>query len=282
MIDQDPFTEPASSVATTLNAPDIGATTQYSVATSSPSTRMRGDTSCASAPSAPLDLIRIAVERGAPIEYLERLIALKERVEASEAERAFNVAVANLRGEVIKIEKNQVVLDGPLRGRRYANLSDWVHGVSDALSKHGLSVRWSCHDESKDWIRIDCHLRHSIGHSESASMSGPVDPIKSQSWLQAKATTVNYLERYTIKMVLGLAEVDADTDGAGPPAVAQASDVALKPADRDALQAGEDAATKGMSALTKWWSDLSPHQRGELTSHFGALRAAARKFDGDR
>lgn len=168
-------------------------------------------------PGSPTHLLMMAVERGMSLEYLERLIGLQERMEARDAEKAFNQAVADLRGEVIRIEKNQTIKDGPMKGKSYADLQSWVHGVSEALSKHGLSVRWSPLEDSKEWIRIECILRHRSGHKDAASFSGPPDTSGAKNAMQARASTVSYLERYTLKMVLGLAEGGDDDDGNGGP-----------------------------------------------------------------
>lgn len=167
------------------------------------------------APGTPAHLLMVAVERGLSLEYLERLIGLQERMEGREAEKAFNDAVASLRGEIIHIEKNKTITDGPMKGKSYADLQSWVHGVSEALSKHGLSVRWNPLQDDKDWIRIECILRHRGGHKESAAFGGPPDTSGAKNTIQARGSVVSYLERYTLKMVLGLAEGGEDDDGNG-------------------------------------------------------------------
>lgn len=166
-------------------------------------------------PGSPAHLVMLAVERGLSLEYLERLIGLQERMEARNAEKLFNEAVAALRGEVIRIDRNQTIKDGPMKGKSFADLQSWVHGVSEALSKHGLSVRWNVLQDDRDWIRIECILRHRGGHREAAAFGGPPDTSGAKNPIQSRASTVSYLERYTLKMVLGLAEGGEDDDGNG-------------------------------------------------------------------
>lgn len=162
----------------------------------------------------PLDLMRIAIERGTDMAQLEKLMALQERWEAGEARKAFNVSFAKFKSEAVLIVKNKQVTDGPLKGKAYAELFSVVNAVTPALSAHGLSVSWKLTKDEEKWIEVTCSIRHSSGHSESVSMGGPPDSGGAKSPIQGRASTVTYLERYTLKAITGLAEQDDDTDGA--------------------------------------------------------------------
>jgi hypothetical protein len=149
------------------------------------------------------------------IAKLEKLLAMKERWEADEARKAFNVAFASFKAEAIEIVKNKGVTDGPLKGKRYAELFSVVNSVTPALSRHGLSASWKLTKDEKDWIEVTCTLRHVLGHSEAVSMSGPPDQGGAKNPIQARASTITYLERYTLKAACGLAEQGDDNDGNG-------------------------------------------------------------------
>ena len=163
----------------------------------------------------PADLLAIAVNQGADLDKLERLMALQERWQAGEARKAYDAAFAAFKAEAVTIIKNRQVTDGPLKNKRYAELFAVVNAVTPALSKHGLSSSWKLTKDDKDWIEVTCFLKHTAGHVESVSMGGPPDAGGAKNAIQARASTVSYLERYTLKAICGLSEQDEDTDGAG-------------------------------------------------------------------
>lgn len=146
---------------------------------------------------------------------LEHLLAVRERWEQAEARKAFNEAFANFKAEAVEIVKNRQVSDGPLKGKSYAELYSVVNAVTPALSKHGLSASWKLTKDEKDWIEVTCTIRHVLGHSESVSMAGPPDTGGAKNAIQARASTITYLERYTLKAACGLAEQNDDNDGNG-------------------------------------------------------------------
>lgn len=160
-------------------------------------------------------LLAIAVQRGASVEELERLLALKERVDASAALRAHNEAFAAFKTEAVTILRTKKVTDGPLKGKGYAELHSVVNTLTPLLSKYGLSAAWKLTKDEKDWIEVTCFLRHVGGHVESCSMGGPPDTGGAKNAIQARASTKSYLERYTLKAICGVAEQDDDDDGNG-------------------------------------------------------------------
>lgn len=161
----------------------------------------------------PLQLLSIAVSNGTSMEQLERLMALQERFEAGEARKAYNAAFAAFKAEGVKLLRNKQVTAGPLSGKAYAELHAVVNAITEALSRHGLSAAWKITKDEKDWIEVTCSLRHIGGHSESVSLGGPPDSGGAKNAIQARASTVTYLERYTLKAIVGLSEQDDDDDG---------------------------------------------------------------------
>ena len=156
---------------------------------------------------------RVAADPQYDVAKLEKLLAMKERWEADEARKAYNVAFSAFKAEAIEIVKNRTVTDGPLKNKKYAELFSVVNAVTPALSKHGLSASWKLTKDEKDWIEVTCTIRHVLGHSEAVSMSGPPDQGGAKNAIQARASTITYLERYTLKAACGLAEQGDDTDG---------------------------------------------------------------------
>lgn len=158
---------------------------------------------------APATLLQTAVERGASMETLERLIALQERMESNEARKAYVVAVAEFKSNPPEIIKDR---DNVQYGSRYSSLAGIVKAINPALSRHGLSARW---DLSQDkTITVACVLSHVLGHSERVQLSGPPDESGKKNALQQIKSTVTYLEAATLLAITGLSSVDeADDDG---------------------------------------------------------------------
>jgi hypothetical protein len=145
---------------------------------------------------------------------LEHLLAVRERWEASEARKAYAQAFSNFKAEAVVVVKNRQVTDGPLKNKRYAELFSVVNAVTPLLSKYGLSHSWQVKSE-KDLIAVTCTLRHVLGHAESVTIDGPPDAGGAKNAIQARASTITYLERYTLKAVCGIAEHGDDADGDG-------------------------------------------------------------------
>lgn len=215
---------------------------------------------------APVSLLRVALERGADLATLERLQAMHVQEEERAAKRAYNAAFAAFKGEAVIIIKNRSVTQGPLSGKKYAELFAVVNAATPALSKHGLSASWRLTKDDKDWLEVTCTLKHSQGYSESVSMGGPPDAGGAKSAIQARASTVTYLERYTLKAILGLSEQEDDNDGGG-----------FGPGDipEDALA----AANEGMLMYQAYWVKLKHDQKKALEPHHPKLKEYAQAAD---
>jgi hypothetical protein len=144
---------------------------------------------------------------------LAQLMEMKERWDENEARKSFNEAFARFKEEGVRILKSRTVNAGPLSGKRYAELYAVVNAITPALSKFGLSASWHLSKDDKDWLEVTCTIRHSAGHSESVHMGAPPDVGGAKNAVQARASTVSYLERYTLKAITGLAEEGDDNDG---------------------------------------------------------------------
>lgn len=166
-------------------------------------------------PATTMGLIQQAVAAGAGVETLRELFALKREVEADEARKAFNEAKAAFKSEAIHVVKNITYKDGPLKGKKHADLFAVVDSVTPALSKYGLSMSWKLTKDEKDWLEVSCILTHKMGHSESVSMGSGPDTGPARNAIQARKSATTYLERYTAMAILGLAAEDEDDDGAG-------------------------------------------------------------------
>jgi hypothetical protein len=221
--------------------------------------------------NSPAAMMVSLLDRGVSPEQVSQMMDLQERYERREAEKAYNVAFAAFKAEAVHIMRNRKVTDGPLKGKAYAELHAVVDAVTPALSRHGLSASWKLTKDEKDWLEVTCTLRHSLGHSEAVSMGGPPDIGGAKNAIQARASTKQYLERYTLKAICGVAEGGDDDDGRGGPKVRE-----VPP---ELLQAARDAAMGGWKALAAFTKGLTADQRAQLTPESENLKAAAKEAD---
>lgn len=154
----------------------------------------------------PVDMLSLAVERGASIETLEKLMGLRERYEASQARKAFDEAVADAKAGIQPVLKNR---EGH-NGKRYADFAAIAKAIDPIISQFGLSYRFRT--TQADRISVTCVLSHKGGHSEETTLSGPPDASGSKNAIQAIGSTLTYLQRYTLVQALGLAASE-DDDG---------------------------------------------------------------------
>lgn len=110
-------------------------------------------------------MLQTVIDRGVTAENvtaLEQLVGLYERLEAKNAEKAFNAAFVALQNELPVIVAQSVI---PNRGK-YERFEDVMHVVKPLLIKNGFSVSFEQLADDKR-IKVTCHLRHVGGHSQS-------------------------------------------------------------------------------------------------------------------
>lgn len=206
-------------------------------------------------PQTPTAMLGMAVAKGMSPETIKGFMDLQERWEKTEAVKAYNAAFSGFKAEAIVVLRNRAVTQGPLAGKKYAELHSVVDAVTPALSKHGLSASWRLTKDEKDWLEVTCTLKHVLGHSESVSMGGPPDVGGAKSALQARASTITFLERYTLKAACGVSEQGDDNNGGNGKPEATPPD----PEGKKALEAA--ASIDGLNAA---WKKLTPAQRKTL------------------
>ena len=154
----------------------------------------------------PLDMLNRAVLAGADIALIEKLMALHERWDASQARKAFDEAVAAAKKDIPPITRNVTGHNA----KRYADFAAIARVVDPIIGAHGLSYRFRT--TQTDRISVTCILSHKAGHSEETTLSGPADTSGSKNAIQAIGSTLTYLQRYSLVQMLGLAAGN-DDDG---------------------------------------------------------------------
>lgn len=159
------------------------------------------------APVTPAQMLQIAVEQGADLDKLEKLMELQERWDANNAKKAFVRAMSDFRAACPPIVKTRTG-----HNTRYAGLAESIDQIKDLLAECGLSHSWRT-EQSDANVRVICTVTHVDGHSESTSLAAGPDSSGSKNSIQAIGSTVSYLQRYTLFAILGLASQEMDSDG---------------------------------------------------------------------
>jgi len=159
----------------------------------------------------PMSMLDRAVSSGASVEILEKLMGLQERWDTNQALRSYNDAIAKARAEIpVILKSNEKTGQGG--SYKYEDLGTIARIVDPILSKHGLSYRFK--SESNGEVKVSCVISHKDGHSEENSLTSKPDTTGSKNAVQALGSTVTYLQRYTLKLALGIA-TSKDDDGSG-------------------------------------------------------------------
>lgn len=152
---------------------------------------------------------RIAMDPTVPLDRLERMLEMKDKMDRQAAERAFAAAFASASSLFPAI---------PLNGTgnnktKYALLKDIISCTRPVLAAHGLVLSFDVQTTEKS-VKVSAVLSHKDGHSRSTSLSLPTDSSGSKNAVQAFGSTQTYGQRYTAQALLGLSlGEDSDDDG---------------------------------------------------------------------
>lgn len=163
------------------------------------------------APNSPARLMEMAIEKGADVSTLEKLMNLQAAFEAKESKKFFLHALSAFQSEVPELKKTKSVKFNET-AYKYAPLGQITKQIAETLTKNGLSYRWKI-DENQDDISVTCIISHETGHSEETKMSAKADTSGKKNAIQSRASSVTYLQRYTLIGALGLSTADEDADG---------------------------------------------------------------------
>jgi hypothetical protein len=206
---------------------------------------------------------RLATNPAVPVEKLEKLIELQERIMRHDAKSAFDAAFAEMQGEIPEItERGEISVNGQVRSK-YAKFEDILREVKPILTKFGFAIR---HRNVFDngTIKIVGILSHRSGHSEEDEFVAKADDSGSKNAIQALGSTRSYGQRYTTISLLNIATRGADDDG-------QRSTKATAPEEpkgyEDWLLNMEAVADEGLARLQVTFQQSDPKFRQYLTTH---------------
>lgn len=162
-----------------------------------------------------LDIIQQAIASKQDVETLRGLFELQRDFMKTQAEQAFNAAMARLQAKLPQIDKY-----GRGKNSRYAKLEDIDTIIRPLLAEEGFSFSFDEESHSDKSMTFLAKLSHKQGHSELKRLTLPIDASATNQTgksirpaIQDAGSTVSYARRYLISMHLNLITRDEDTDG---------------------------------------------------------------------
>ena len=164
----------------------------------------------------PMAAAQILLEKNVDVEKIRDMLQIQKEWEAMEAKKAYHLAMAEFKKNPPTILKDKTVgyknNDGSATGYNHASLGNVTKEINSSLSEHGFSAAWKM-TQPDNSVEVTCTITHKFGHSESTSIKSPADTSGKKNPIQAIASTITYLERYTLLALTGLATHDQDDDG---------------------------------------------------------------------
>lgn len=220
------------------------------------------------APSLLAVIERIALNPAVDIDRLERLLALRERMEdreySREAERQFDEAFAAAQADMPRVVKNA---NNPQTRSRYATLDAVLAAVVPSLTKRGLCLSFSREPDPPEGFIVVTARVAGFGFSRTWSRPTPVSSTGlkgnvNMTPTHADASAESYGKRYLCNSIFALSIGEDDDDGAwardnGPTPPTQDS---APPPRSEMAQRCYDSIVKHLgsemdgNALKTWWN----------------------------
>lgn len=150
---------------------------------------------------------RVVAMPDVPIQKIEQMFALYQKVEADRARRAYDDAFAGMQTDIPVVERK-----GKAHNGMYGRWEDIVERVAPVLSKHGFAISFRVNTLDKA-LQVTCILSHRDGHREDTSYTLPLDTSGNKTPIQSVGSTTSYAKRYLACAMLNIATRGEDNNG---------------------------------------------------------------------
>ena len=184
---------------------------------------------------------------------LREFLEIGERLEAKNAQRLFNEAVAAAQVEMPRISKNGLIIyKAGSKGTAFAKWDDIHKACMPILGEHGLSVSFSSELQGGNALKVEMTVKHVAGGSDSGSLIVPwLDTGGSKSPAQAAASSFTLAQRHVFVKYFNILTEDQDDDGSGkgvPEAITEEQARTIE----DLLHVCAEKEAKIMQSFPKW------------------------------
>lgn len=159
---------------------------------------------------------RVALNSDIPIEKLEKMLDMQERVLDRNAKQQFTADLAAMQVSLPRVAHHgrlEIKKDGrTVQTSSFAKLEDINDAIRPVLQEFGFAVTFRVqHSDGFVWVKTV--LSHRGGHSEETSLPVPLDTSGSKNNAQAVGSSISYGKRYGICAMLNISTGD-DINGA--------------------------------------------------------------------
>ena len=164
-------------------------------------------------------IARAARDPSVDIDKMERLIAMQERVQARDAELAFNKALNAAQSEMRPIAANA---SNPQTKSRYASYDKLDRVLRPIYTEHGFSLSFDEAESPKpEHVRVVCYVSHVGGHTRTYHRDMPADGKGAKGGdvmtkTHAAGAAGSYGARYLLKGIFNVSVGEDDEDGNDP------------------------------------------------------------------
>lgn len=162
---------------------------------------------------------RMAMNPDIDPERIEKFIQLKERMDRTVAEKAFNAAMADAQKEMGVIATNMA---NTQTRSRYADYAQLDRALRPIYTKHGFALSFDEADSPKsEHIRVVCIVSHVEGFSRTYHRDMPADGKGAKGGdvmtkTHAAGAAGSYGMRYLLRGIFNVAVGEEDKDGNAP------------------------------------------------------------------
>lgn len=159
-------------------------------------------------------IIQQAVDKGLPVETIERLLAMRRELKTEYAKTEYDRAMSKLQGEMPMIVKSKKVLDKFGKERyRYAPIDAIIDQTKEFISKHGFSYAITTEQsEVAGEVKAICTVKHHDGHCEMSTFRVPIDEGAYMTAPQKIGAALTFAKRYAFCNAFGIITGDEDND----------------------------------------------------------------------
>jgi hypothetical protein len=208
------------------------------------------------------------------LDKLQRLLDMREKIDAQQRERAFNDAMAAAQAEMRPVAADA---NNPQTKSKYASYAALDRALRPVYTRHGFALSFNTSpDAPADYVRVLCDVTNA-GHSRRYQIDMPADGKGAKGGdvmtkTHATGSATSYGMRYLLKMIFNIAVGEADDDGNAASNTKPRERITEKQlADLNALLQKTDTPAANVQIIFEHWkidnlSELTPDQYRKTVS----------------
>lgn len=164
-------------------------------------------------------IVRMASDPTVNVDNLERLMAMREKMEARQAEVDYNAAMNRAQAGMGRIAADA---NNPQTRSRYATYGALDKVLRPIYTNEGFALSYDTGDGAPEGcIRVLCYVSHAAGHTRTYHADMPADGKGAKGGdvmtkTHAAGAAMSYGMRYLLKLVFNVAVGEDDNDGNDP------------------------------------------------------------------